>query len=152
MAELEGTPYWHDSSSMPRFPALDRDLRVDVKENADYPYYMIRDRIAGPDAKTLREVGRGTGKILDLKGQRVAAYRNDSGQITLLSPVCTHMGCIVDWNEAESTWDCPCPDSALRASSRSRRSASREGGPGSRFKPTGEVLSGPAESPLEKRQ
>jgi glycine/D-amino acid oxidase-like deaminating enzyme/nitrite reductase/ring-hydroxylating ferredoxin subunit len=103
-----------------------------VRENADYPYYMIRDRIAGPDAKTLREVGRGTGKILDLKGERVAAYRNDSGQVTLLSPVCTHMGCIVDWNEAESTWDCPCH--------------------GSRFKPTGEVLSGPAESPLEKRQ
>ena len=101
-----------------------------LRENADYPYYMIRDRIVGPDAKTLREVGRGTGKIVDLKGQRVAAYRSQSGTVTLLSPVCTHMGCIVDWNEAEATWDCPCH--------------------GSRFKPSGRVLSGPAESPLEK--
>ncbi len=101
-----------------------------VKENADYPYYMIRDRIVGPQAKTLREIGRGAGKIVDLKGQRVAAYRSPSGRVTLLSPVCTHLGCIVDWNEAESTWDCPCH--------------------GSRFKPTGDVLSGPAESPLGK--
>jgi glycine/D-amino acid oxidase-like deaminating enzyme/nitrite reductase/ring-hydroxylating ferredoxin subunit len=101
-----------------------------LKENIDYPYYMLRDRIVGPEAKTLREVGRGTGKIVDLKGKRVAAYRSDAGRVTLLSAVCTHMGCNVDWNEAESTWDCPCH--------------------GSRFKPTGEVLSGPAESPLEK--
>lgn len=101
-----------------------------VKENADYPYYMVRDRIVGPQAKTLRGVGRGSGRIVDLKGQRVAAYRSPSGRLTLRSAVCTHMGCIVDWNEAESTWDCPCH--------------------GSRFKPTGEVLSGPAESPLGK--
>jgi Rieske Fe-S protein len=91
---------------------------------------MIRDRIAGPQAKTLRAVGRGSGKIVDLKGRRVAAYRSESGRLTLLSPVCTHLGCDVEWNEAESPWDCPCH--------------------GSRFKPTGEVLSGPAESALEK--
>jgi glycine/D-amino acid oxidase-like deaminating enzyme/nitrite reductase/ring-hydroxylating ferredoxin subunit len=103
-----------------------------LKENADYPYYMIRDRIVGPEAKTLREVGRGAGKIVNVKGQKVAAYRSEAGSVTLLSPVCTHMGCHVDWNEAESTWDCPCH--------------------GSRFKPTGEVLSGPAESPLQKVQ
>jgi glycine/D-amino acid oxidase-like deaminating enzyme/nitrite reductase/ring-hydroxylating ferredoxin subunit len=103
-----------------------------IKENADYPYYLIRDRLVGPEAKTLREVGRGQGKIVEFKGKRVAAYRGSSGRVTLLSPVCTHMGCHVDWNEAESTWDCPCH--------------------GSRFRPTGDVLSGPAESPLEKVQ
>ena len=64
-------------------------------------------------------------------GEQVAASRDDDGKVTLLSPICTHMGCRVDWNEAERTWDCPCH--------------------GSRFKPNGDVLSGPAESPLEKR-
>ena len=101
-----------------------------VKENIDYPYYMIRDRLLGPEGKTLRALGRGQGKILELDGKRVAAWKSDAGKVTLLSPVCTHMGCIVDWNEAERTWDCPCH--------------------GSRFKPNGDVLSGPAESPLAK--
>jgi glycine/D-amino acid oxidase-like deaminating enzyme/nitrite reductase/ring-hydroxylating ferredoxin subunit len=102
-----------------------------LKENTDYPYYMIRDRLAGPEARTRRELGRGQGKILEIDGQRLAAWRSDAGAVTLLSPVCTHMGCLVGWNAAEATWDCPCH--------------------GSRFTPTGEVLSGPAESPLEKR-
>jgi glycine/D-amino acid oxidase-like deaminating enzyme/nitrite reductase/ring-hydroxylating ferredoxin subunit len=99
-----------------------------VKENVDYPYYMIRDRFAGAEGRSLRAVKRGEGKILDLKGERVAAFRDDKGQLTLLSPICTHMGCQVAWNGAEQTWDCPCH--------------------GSRFQANGAVLSGPAESPL----
>ena len=101
-----------------------------LKENKDYPYYLIRDRFAGADGRSLRELGRGKGQILELKGKRVAAWRSDAGTVTLLSPICTHMGCVVDWNDAESTWDCPCH--------------------GSRFKPNGDVLAGPAESPLGK--
>lgn len=101
-----------------------------IKENADYPYYMIRDWFVGPDAKSLRAVRRGEGRILELAGKRVAAYRNERGAATLLSPVCTHMGCEVVWNDAEQTWDCPCH--------------------GSRFTPSGKVLAGPAETPLGK--
>ena len=101
-----------------------------LKENKDYPYYMIRDRFAGPEGRSLRELGRGKGKILELGGKRVAAWRSEAGTVTLLSPICTHMGCVVDWNEAESTWDCPCH--------------------GSRFKTNGDVLAGPAEAPLGK--
>jgi glycine/D-amino acid oxidase-like deaminating enzyme/nitrite reductase/ring-hydroxylating ferredoxin subunit len=102
-----------------------------LKENVDYPYYMIRDRFAGPEGKSLRSLRPGQGKILELSGEEVAAWRDDDGKVTVLSPICTHMGCRVDWNEAERTWDCPCH--------------------GSRFKPNGDVLSGPAESPLEKQ-
>jgi Rieske Fe-S protein len=91
---------------------------------------MIKDRLLAAEGKTLRGVTRGTGKILKLNGQRVAAYRDGQGKLTTLSPECTHLGCIVHWNSVESTWDCPCH--------------------GSRFKPTGEVLAGPAESALEK--
>jgi glycine/D-amino acid oxidase-like deaminating enzyme/nitrite reductase/ring-hydroxylating ferredoxin subunit len=101
-----------------------------IRENKDYPYYMIRDRFAGADGRSLRAVKRGQGKILDVGGRRVAAYRDESGATTLRSATCTHMGCIVDWNEAERTWDCPCH--------------------GSRFKPNGDVIAGPAEAPLPK--
>jgi glycine/D-amino acid oxidase-like deaminating enzyme/nitrite reductase/ring-hydroxylating ferredoxin subunit len=99
-----------------------------VKENVDYPYYMIRDRFAGAEGQSVRALRRGEGKILDIGGERIAAYRSADGTVTKLSPVCTHMGCNVNWNDAERTWDCPCH--------------------GSRFKPTGQVLAGPAETPL----
>ena len=103
-----------------------------VRENLDYPYYMIRDRFAGAEGRSLRAVRRGQGKILQLNGDKVAVWRDDDGNVTRLSPICTHMGCTVDWNEAERTWDCPCH--------------------GSRFKPKGEVLSGPAETPLSEKE
>jgi glycine/D-amino acid oxidase-like deaminating enzyme/nitrite reductase/ring-hydroxylating ferredoxin subunit len=102
-----------------------------IRENKDYPYYLIRDRFAGAEGRSLRALRRGEGKILDLDGERVAAYRNEEGHVTRLSPICTHMGCVVDWNPAESTWDCPCH--------------------GSRFEATGKVFAGPAESPLERK-
>jgi glycine/D-amino acid oxidase-like deaminating enzyme/nitrite reductase/ring-hydroxylating ferredoxin subunit len=99
-----------------------------IRENKDYPYYLIRDRLSGVEARSLRALRRGEGKILELDGKRVAAYRDDSGAVTRLSPICTHLGCVVEWNTAEGTWDCPCH--------------------GSRFEPKGKVLAGPAESPL----
>jgi glycine/D-amino acid oxidase-like deaminating enzyme/nitrite reductase/ring-hydroxylating ferredoxin subunit len=114
----------------PSRKALTRGAWDYVRENVDYPYYMIRDRFAGADAQSLRAVKQGQGKIVERNGAKVAAYRDASGELTLRSAICTHMGCTVGWNAAESTWDCPCH--------------------GSRFKPTGEVLSGPAESPLAK--
>jgi glycine/D-amino acid oxidase-like deaminating enzyme/nitrite reductase/ring-hydroxylating ferredoxin subunit len=101
-----------------------------LKENKDYPYYLIRDRFAGAEARTLRSLKRGEGKIVEHRGKRAAAHRDASGNVTLLSPVCTHMGCHVGWNYAEQTWDCPCH--------------------GSRFTATGQVIGGPAESPLPK--
>jgi glycine/D-amino acid oxidase-like deaminating enzyme/nitrite reductase/ring-hydroxylating ferredoxin subunit len=99
-----------------------------IKENKDYPYYLIRDRFAGAEGRSLRAVKRGDGKVIEHDGQKVAAYRDEQGNLTLRSATCTHMGCIVTWNDAERTWDCPCH--------------------GSRFKTNGDVISGPAESPL----
>jgi glycine/D-amino acid oxidase-like deaminating enzyme/nitrite reductase/ring-hydroxylating ferredoxin subunit len=99
-----------------------------LAENKDYPYYLIRDRFAGAKGKSLRMLRRGSGGILELDGKHVAAYRDEDGVVTLLSPACTHLGCEVVWNDAESSWDCPCH--------------------GSRFTATGKVMGGPAEEPL----
>jgi glycine/D-amino acid oxidase-like deaminating enzyme/nitrite reductase/ring-hydroxylating ferredoxin subunit len=101
-----------------------------LQENKDYPYYLLRDRIGGAESSSLDTLAPGEGKLMNLDGKKVAAYRDAQGVVTLCSPVCTHLKCIVGWNGAESTWDCPCH--------------------GSRFRPTGEVLAGPAEEPLEK--
>ncbi len=100
-----------------------------LKENFDYPYYLVRDRLAGAEAKSPADVKKGEGKVLKLDGQRVACSRDAKGNVSMVSAVCTHMGCLVRWNPAEQTWDCPCH--------------------GSRFHANGEVLAGPAESPLE---
>jgi nitrite reductase/ring-hydroxylating ferredoxin subunit len=85
---------------------------------------------AGADEAALSELANGEGRILKLHGKKVAAYRDERGEITVCSPVCTHLKCLVHWNRADRSWDCPCH--------------------GSRFHPTGEVLSGPAEAPLER--
>jgi len=114
----------------PSRKALTRGLWDYVKENVDYPYYMIRDRFAGAEAKSLRAVKRGQGKVIERDGAKVAAYRDTTGAVTLCSAICTHLGCTVGWNTAERTWDCPCH--------------------GSRFTPSGDVISGPAEAPLPK--
>jgi glycine/D-amino acid oxidase-like deaminating enzyme/nitrite reductase/ring-hydroxylating ferredoxin subunit len=108
--------------------AIRRGLWDYLKENADYPYYLIRDRFAGAEGRSLRSVKRAEGKVLERNGSKVAAYRDPDGAVTLRSATCTHMGCLVAWNPTEKTWDCPCH--------------------GSRFKPDGAVISGPAESPL----
>jgi len=52
------------------------------------------------------------------------------GTVHAVSAVCTHLGCIVDWNKAENSWDCPCH--------------------GARFTYDGEVIHGPAIADLDK--
>lgn len=102
-----------------------------LKENKDYPYYMLKRMLAKPGANSLRAVGRGEGKIVQVDDRKMAAYRDPHGKLTVKSAVCPHMGCIVRWNSAEKTWDCPCH--------------------GSRFMATGEVMAGPAEQGLAEK-
>jgi glycine/D-amino acid oxidase-like deaminating enzyme/nitrite reductase/ring-hydroxylating ferredoxin subunit len=95
-----------------------------LTENLHYPYYMIKDRIVAGEKVPPSSLQRGEGKVLIHDGKRVAASRDVDGQLHVLSAVCTHMGCIVKWNDAEKSWDCPCH--------------------GARFDCTGKVLAGPA--------
>ncbi|HZZ28547.1 MAG TPA: FAD-dependent oxidoreductase [Pirellulales bacterium] len=100
-----------------------------LAENVDFPYYFLKDRLTPAEGDSVSQVKAGEGKILKLDGQRVACARDAEGKIHAVSAHCTHLGCIVHWNKAESTWDCPCH--------------------GSRFQVDGSVLAGPAESFLE---
>jgi glycine/D-amino acid oxidase-like deaminating enzyme/nitrite reductase/ring-hydroxylating ferredoxin subunit len=99
-----------------------------LTENTAYPAYMLRDWLTPAETAALEELRTGEGMVVSLNGRRVAASKDDNGELRLVSAVCTHMGCQVHWNEAEVSWDCPCH--------------------GSRFAPDGSVMSGPAIQPL----
>ncbi len=101
-----------------------------VRENADNAWHLVRDRLARPDCNDADDVARGEGRIVKVDGHKAAVHRDEDGRLHVLSPVCTHLGCIVHWNAAASTWDCPCH--------------------GGRFLPDGRVLYGPPTQPLER--
>ena len=64
-------------------------------------------------------------------GGRCAVYRDEAGDLHAVSARCTHLGCLVRFNDAELAWECPCH--------------------GSRFAVDGSVIQGPANKPLEPR-
>jgi nitrite reductase/ring-hydroxylating ferredoxin subunit len=104
--------------------------QTSIKENLDVGKHWFGDRLKGlfdsPDG-----VAPGEGKLVTHNGDKVAAYRDDAGQLHTVSAVCPHLGCIVAWNPAETSWDCPCH--------------------GSRFSHAGNILHGPAVKPLEQK-
>lgn len=94
-----------------------------VSENVNVAQRFVGDRLTTDSVRSLEEIRPGEGRVVRYRGQALAAYRSDEGQLTTLSPACTHAGCFVQWNEQEHTWDCPCH--------------------GGRYSPTGERLYGP---------
>ena len=81
------------------------------------------------DVNSVDDIKPGTGAIVRRGLSKVAAFRDDAGVLHELSAVCPHLGCIVQWNHQEHSWDCPCH--------------------GSRFDCHGHVTSGPANVDLE---
>jgi glycine/D-amino acid oxidase-like deaminating enzyme/nitrite reductase/ring-hydroxylating ferredoxin subunit len=79
-----------------------------IAENLDVMRRFVADRFAGGKDISDEQIGSGSGAVVSRDGRLVAVYRDPSGAIFRMSPVCTHAGCIVHWNEAEHTWDCPC--------------------------------------------
>ena len=97
------------SAALPRWPlaVCERESGLSLLPDAR-PFRARR-------MDTLDDVKKGEGKIVRLHGRKFAAYRDDEGHVTVCSPVCTHLKCIVRWNEADRTWDCP---ATARASTR----------------------------------
>jgi glycine/D-amino acid oxidase-like deaminating enzyme/nitrite reductase/ring-hydroxylating ferredoxin subunit len=99
-----------------------------VKGNAEVATHLVGGYLSGKP-KSFDQLGPGEAAILKIDGENVAGYRDEAGRLHAVSAVCTHMGCIVGWNETDRTWDCPCH--------------------GSRFALGGDVIHGPAVSPLK---
>ena len=100
-----------------------------IKEGS-LAFWQFKDYVTPGDSDGATDISVGSGTVIREGLRKVAIYKDEAGQVHRLSPVCTHVGCIVHWNEIEKSWDCPCH--------------------GSRFDGYGKVLNGPALRDLEK--
>ena len=101
-----------------------------VKGNIDVASHLLGGYMSAK-LDSFAELTPGQAAILKIDGENVAAFRDEQGGLHAVSAACTHMGCVVGWNETDRTWDCPCH--------------------GSRFDLAGEVMHGPAVKPLEQK-
>jgi glycine/D-amino acid oxidase-like deaminating enzyme/nitrite reductase/ring-hydroxylating ferredoxin subunit len=98
-----------------------------AKENLNVAAQFV-DLVTPGDVDSVNEIKPGSGAIIRRGAFKVAAYRDEAGQVHERSAICRHLGCVVDWNSLEKTWDCPCH--------------------GSRYDALGQVIQGPANADL----
>lgn len=116
----EGDNPWAPVYNPTRFNLA--SLKSIVIENMDVAKEYITGKLAKlPDNV---EIANGEAKEVGIDGQRIGAYRDEQGELHMIDITCTHLGCELKWNDAETTWDCPCH--------------------GSRFSPDGDIVEGPA--------
>ena len=101
-----------------------------LKLQAKVAKHFIGDRLTS-HVDSVDDIAPGSGAVARVKGERCAVYRDADGGLQAVSATCTHLGCIVHFNDAETAWECPCH--------------------GSRFTVDGSVLQGPATAALERR-
>lgn len=87
-----------------------------------------KDHLTGGDVQSVQQIRPGEGAVIRQGLGKLAVYRDPSGGLQVRSAICTHLGCVVSWNSAEKSWDCPCH--------------------ASRFAVDGTVLHGPANEGL----
>ena len=100
-----------------------------VKENLNVALQYASWLTPG-EVSSIDQIASNTGAVIVENGRKIAVFRDERGGIHKRSAVCPHLGCIVAWNPAASTWDCPCH--------------------GSRFDRFGAVVNGPSPKDLEK--
>lgn len=120
---------WHALYNARRFTPL-KSSKQFLEMNVDVMKSYFEDYVLHKNVEPLNSVLNGQGSLVEVEGKKLAAYRDDHGQLTVLSPICPHMKCQVHWNSGEKSWDCPCH--------------------GSRFDLEGKVIEGPALCGLEK--
>ena len=99
-----------------------------VTENLKVGLHFVGDRLLDRGGRPIDSLAPGEGGIVSGPSGKVAGYRDPGGVLHAVSPNCTHLGCQLNFNSADVSWDCPCH--------------------GSRFGVDGELLDGPATEPL----
>lgn len=108
------------------FSASIKTLAEDVLKSAKG---LIKSAFKLPDEK-INELPKDHGGIVEYDGQKVGVYKDNNGKVFIVSTKCRHLGCQLEWNPDEKSWDCPCH--------------------GSRYSYTGDIIDNPAQENLEK--
>ncbi|MFK2825200.1 FAD-dependent oxidoreductase [Bacillus sp. B190/17] len=104
-------------------------LKNFLVENANVVGHLIKGKLEMPNTRA-DDLSNDEGAVITVNGHRKGAYKDKDGKLHIVDTTCTHIGCEVEWNSGDRSWDCPCH--------------------GSRFSYTGEVIEGPAEKPLQQ--
>jgi glycine/D-amino acid oxidase-like deaminating enzyme/nitrite reductase/ring-hydroxylating ferredoxin subunit len=123
---VDGRSEWQEVYSPRRLPVHGAPRLL--SETIHVARHFLGDRLGAPRGRSEGELARECGRVERHGTHLVAVYRDAAGALHRLSPRCTHLGCIVHWNDFEKTWDCPCH--------------------GGRFEPTGRVVYGPPAADL----
>lgn len=119
---------WKKLYSPQRAELLPNARRL-MSEGARAGVSFVGGHLRQPEGRDAADVAPGEARIISRGWTKVGVYRDSLGTLHAVSPICTHMRCVVRWNNAETSWDCPCH--------------------GSRFDPDGHVLQGPAVKDLD---
>lgn len=108
-----------------------RELPPFLQHQAGVAQHFVGDRLSASGPSAVADIPPGSGAVVRVGAGHRAVYRAPDGTLHALNARCTHLGCLVAFNAAETTWECPCH--------------------GSRFGTDGRVLQGPANAPLPRR-
>lgn len=103
-----------------------------LADEAGHALRGLSREVFSPPRAALEALPPGHGGIVEAEGRKVGAYRAEDGTVHLIDPRCPHLGCQLEWNPDERTWDCPCH--------------------GSRFSYDGQLLDGPAQTDKQKEE
>jgi Rieske Fe-S protein len=107
----------------------DPSVKHFITQNLDVAKHLVEGKIEVV-VRTPEDLANGEGAVVIVNGKRAGAYKDENGTLSIVDTTCTHMGCEVEWNSGDRTWDCPCH--------------------GSRFSIHGDVIEGPAKQSLNK--
>ena len=122
---------WAETYKLKRFTPQ-KSAKEYIKGNINVMKQYLEVFPGQSEAEAFSEVKPGEGKVVEKGTAKFAVYKDETGKAECVSAFCTHLGCVVDWNEAEKSWDCPCH--------------------GSRFETNGKVIEGPAYEPLAQKR
>jgi len=121
----EGAEFFSPNRISPR--SAGQLAKMNIKVGADF----VGDRLTAGQVRSAAEVPDGQARVVRDGTELTGVYRDEDGRAHGVSLRCTHLGCLLRFNDTERSWDCPCH--------------------GSRFDVRGNVLEGPAVRPLANK-